>query len=190
MVSIVLSRVELFLVFLFLVWYVFLLLPLFTFTCYGVRGSLVVVVSPFFPTFLAEILPFYHSSVFPYICPIMRTSSRPSHPFGLCIGGSSAEGLDLGYIGGGSGRPAIVVDRVPLVGPPSPYGKGKGKVSEIRYHGGFVYLRAAVQNVEAVGPSRVKPSFGYNFASRYGPPSVFRFGALIFSLLTSFKCRR
>ena len=27
-----------------------------------------------------------------------------------------------------------------------------------------------MQNAEAVGPSRVKPSFGHNFASRYRPP--------------------
>ena len=42
----------------------------------------------------------------------MRTSSRPSRPSGLHIGGSSVEGSDLGQIGGGTGRPAIVVDRV------------------------------------------------------------------------------
>ena len=82
--------------FLSLVWYVFLLLPLFIFTCSGVRGSLVVVVCPFFPTFSAGILPFYHSSDFHYTCPIMRTSSGPSRPSGLCIGGSSVKGSDLG----------------------------------------------------------------------------------------------
>ena len=74
----------------------------------------------------------------------MRTSSGPSRPSGLHIGGSFTEGSDLGQIGGGSGRPAIVFDRVPLVGPPSPHGKGKGKVSEIRYPGGSTYLRAVV----------------------------------------------
>ena len=169
-VSIVLSRLELFLVFLSLIWYIFLLLPLFTFICSGVRGSLEVVVCPFFPTFLVGIFPFYHSSVFPYICPIMRTSSGPSRPYGLRVGGSSAEGLNLGHIGGRSSRPAIFVDQVPLAGPPSPYGKGKGKVSEIRYPGGSAYLRATVQNAEAVGPNRVEPSFGHNFASLYGPP--------------------
>ena len=100
----------------------------------------------------------------------MRTFFGPSRPSGLRIGGSYAEGLDLGQIGGGSDSPAIVVDRVPLAGPPSPYGKGKGKVSEIRYPGGSAYLRAAVQNAEAVGLSRVEPPFGHNFASRYGPP--------------------
>ena len=166
MISIVLSRLELFLASLSLVWYVFLLLPMFTFTCSRVRGSLVVVVCPFFPTFLAEILPFYHSSAFPYTCSIMRTSSGPSRPSGLRI----IEGSDLWNIGGGSSRLAIVVDRVPLAGPPSPHGKGKGKVSEIRYPGGSTYLRAAIQNAEAVGPSRVEPSFRHNFASRYKPP--------------------
>ena len=153
-----------------LIWYVFLLLPLFTFTCSGVRGSLVVIVCPFFPTFLVGILPFYHSSAFPYTCPIMRTSSGPSHHSGLRIGGSSTEGSNLGQIGGGFDRPAIVINRVPLAGPPSSYGKGKGKVNEIRYLGGAAYLMAVVQNDEAVGPSLVKPSFGHNFTSRYRPP--------------------
>ena len=99
MISIVLSHLELFLASLSLVWFVFILLPLFSFTYSGVRGSLVVVVCPFFLTFLAGIFPFYHSSAFPYTCSIMRTSSGPSRPSGLHIGGSSTEGLDLGNIG-------------------------------------------------------------------------------------------
>ena len=144
MISIVLSRLELFIVSLSLVWYVILLLLLFTFTCSGVRGSLVVIVCSFFPTFLAEFLPFYLSFFFPFTRSIMRTSSRPSHPSGLCIGGISIEGSNLGQIGGGSGRPTLVVDRVPLAGPSSPHGKGKGKVSEIRYPSGSAYLRMAI----------------------------------------------
>ena len=144
MISDVLSRLGLFLVSLSLVQYVFFLLPLCTFTCYGVRGSLVVVVCPFFPTFLAGIFPFYRLSAFPYTYSIMRTSSGPNHPSGLRIGGSSTEGSGLGQIGGGSGRPTIVVDRVPSVGPPSPHGKGNGKVSEIKYPGSSAYLRAVV----------------------------------------------
>ena len=156
--------------FLSLVWYVFLLLPLFIFTCSRVCGSLVVVVCPFFPIFLVGISPFYHSSDSHYTYLIMHTSSGPSRPSGLHIGGSSVEGSNLGTIGGGFGRPAIVVDRVPLAGHPSSYGKGKGKVSEIRYPGGSAYLRAAVRNAEAVGPNRVEPSFGHNFASLYKPP--------------------
>ena len=143
-----------------------------------------VVVCPFFPPFLAGILPFYHSFAFPYTCSIMRTSSRPSCPFGLCIGGSSTEGSDLWQIEGGSGRPAIVIDRVPLASFPSPHGKVKGKVSENKYPGGSTYLRAVVQNAKAVGPSRVEPSFGHNFASRYRPP----FGVRIWcpNILTSY----
>ena len=100
----------------------------------------------------------------------MRTSYGSSRPSGLRIEGSSIEGLNLGQIGRGSGCPAIIVDRVPLGGPPSPHGKGKGKVSEISYPGGSAYLRAVVQNAEAVGPSWVEPYFGPNFASRYRPP--------------------
>ena len=74
----------------------------------------------------------------------MRTPSGSSRPSGLRIGGSSTEGSDLEQIGGGFGRPAIVVNRVPLATPPSPNGKGKGKVSEIRYPSSSAYLRAAV----------------------------------------------
>ena len=100
----------------------------------------------------------------------MRTSSRPSCPFGLRIGGSSTEGSNLRQIGGGFNHLDIVVERVHLASPSSPHGKGKGKVSKIRYPGGFAYLKAIVQNAEAVGPSQVKLSFGHNFASRYRPP--------------------
>ena len=46
----------------------------------------------------------------------------------------------------------MVVRRVTSGGPPSPLGKGKGRVSEIRYPGGSKYLRAAIQNAKAVGP--------------------------------------
>ena len=81
---------------------------------------------------LAEVPPFYHSFDLPYSCPIMHTSSRPSRSSGLRIGGSSIKEPDLGQIGEGSGRPALIVDRVPPVGPPSPSGKGKAKVNEIR----------------------------------------------------------
>ena len=86
---------------------------------------------------LAGIPPLYHSFDLPYTCLIMRTSSGPNRSSGLRIGGSSTEEPDLGQTGEGSGRSAIVVDCVPLAGPPSPSGKGKSKVSEIRYHGGF-----------------------------------------------------
>ena len=120
---------------------------------------------------LVGIPPLFYSFNLPYTCLIMCTSSGPSRSSGLRIGGSSAEEPDLGQIGERSGCPAIVVDRVPLVRPPSLPGKGKSKVSEIRYLGGSDYLMAAMQNAEAVSPSRVEPFFGHTFASRYRPPS-------------------
>ena len=101
----------------------------------------------------------------------MRTSFGPNRSSGMRIGGSSTDGPDLGQTGEGSGCPVIAVDRVPLAGPPSPLGKGKNKVSEIRYPGGSDYLRASVQYAEAVSPSRLEPFFGHTFASRYKPPS-------------------
>ena len=58
----------------------------------------------------------------------------------------------------------------PPTRPPSPFGKGKNKVNKIRYPGGSDYLRAAMQNAEAVGPNRIKTSFGKAFATRYRPP--------------------
>ena len=119
---------------------------------------------------LANVPPFYHSFDLPYSCPIMRISSGPNRSSGLRIGGSSTEEPDLGKIGEGSNHPAFVVDRVPPAGPHSPFGKGKRKVSEIRYPSGSDYLRAFVQNTEAVGPSRIEPSFGKAFATRCRPP--------------------
>ena len=120
----------------------------------------------------------------------MRTSSGPNCSSGMRIGGSSTEEPDLGQISEGFDSLAIVVDQVPLAGPPSPFGKGKSKDSEIRYPGSSDYLRAAMQNAEVVGPSRIEPFFGKTFAACYRPPLVFMFGAPIFSLLTSSKCRR
>ena len=64
-----------------------------------------------------------------------------------------------------------------------PLGKGKEKISEIRYPCGSEYLRADVRYANAVGPSRVEPSFAKTFATHYGPP----FGVRIWcpDLLTS-----
>ena len=100
----------------------------------------------------------------------MRTSFGPNRSSSLRIRESSTEEPDLGQIGEGSSLPALVVDRVLPTGPPSSSGKGTSKVSEIRYPGGSGYLRAAVQNAEAVGPSRIEPSFGKAFATRFRSP--------------------
>ena len=49
-----------------------------------------------------------------------------------------------------------MVDRAPPAEHPSPYGKGKGKISEIRYPSGSEYLKAAVKYADSVGSSRVE----------------------------------
>ena len=67
----------------------------------------------------------------------------------------------------------MVVGVLP-VGYLPPPGKGKEKISEIRYPCGSKYLRAAVRYTDVVGPSRVEPSFAKTFATRYGPPSGVR----------------
>ena len=87
----------------------------------------------------------------------------------LRIGSNSTEVSGSGRKGGESDSLAVVVRRVAPREPPFPFGKGKGKISEIRYPSGFEYLRATIQNAEAVGPSRVEPSYGEIFATRYGP---------------------
>ena len=51
-----------------------------------------------------------------------------------------------------------------------PLDKGKGKLNEIWLPSGSEYLRASIQNAEAVGPIRVEPSYGEVFVARYGPP--------------------
>ena len=76
-----------------------------------------------------------------------------------------------------------MVAKVLPIGYLPPPGKGKGKISEIRYPGGSEYLRAAVRYEDAVGPSRVEPSFVKIFATRYGPLSVSESGVLISSRL-------
>ena len=101
----------------------------------------------------------------------MRASSGPSRPMGLRIEGKPAEESELGRTSGGFCSPAIVVSGVLPVGYLPPPDKGKGKISEIRYPCGSEYLRAAVRYAEAVGPSRVEPSYAKIFATRYGPPS-------------------
>ena len=68
--------------------------------------------------------------------------------------------------------------------PPFPLNKGKGRIYEIKYPGGSKYLRSAVQNALAVGPSKVGPLYGATFSRRYRPP----FGVRVWSpdILTSY----
>ena len=100
----------------------------------------------------------------------MHASSGSFRYVGLRIDGRSAKESKSGRTGGGLVSPAAMVAEVLLVGYLPPPGKGKGKISEIRYPCGFEYLRAAVRYVDVVGPSRVEPSYAKTFATRYGPP--------------------
>ena len=70
----------------------------------------------------------------------------------LCIGSNPTEASGSGRTGGESDSLAVVVHWVTPGEPPFPLSKGKGKISEIRYPSGSEYLRAAIQNAEAVGP--------------------------------------
>ena len=119
---------------------------------------------------LAGIPPLYYSFDLPYTCPTMGTSSEPNRFSCLRIGGKLAEESESGRVDGGSGSLAVVVNRAPPAGHPSPLGKGKGKISEIRYPSGSEYLRAAVKYADAVGLTRVEPLYGKTFVSHYRPP--------------------
>ena len=97
------------------------------------------------------------------------------HAFvGLRIKGRSAEESVSRRNGGGPDRPVTAVAWVLPVGYLPLPGKGKGKISEIRYPGGSDYLRAAVRYEDAVGPSQVEPLFAKIFVTCYGPPSCVR----------------
>ena len=62
----------------------------------------------------------------------------------LRIGSNSTEVSGLGQTGCESDNLVVVVHRVAPGEPPFPLGKGKGKISEIRYPSGFEYLRDAI----------------------------------------------
>ena len=102
---------------------------------------------------------------------VMRASSRSSRSISLRIEGRSIEESMSGQTGSGLGGPPTVVTGVLPVGYLPLPSKGKGKISEIRYPGGFEYLRATVRYAEAVGPSQVEPSYAKTFATSHGPPS-------------------
>ena len=88
----------------------------------------------------------------------------------LPIGSNPAEASISGRTDGGYGNLAVVVHRAAPGELPFPLDKGKGKLNDTRIPNGSKYLRAAIQNAEAVGPSRVEPLYGEIFAARYGPP--------------------
>ena len=88
----------------------------------------------------------------------------PGRSSSLSIGGDSSAVSGSGRTGGESNRLAVVVPRDAPGEPPSPLGKGKDKIDEIKYPVGSEYLRSAVQNALAMGPSRVEPLYGEIFA--------------------------
>ena len=87
----------------------------------------------------------------------------------LRIESNLTEASNLGRTDGGNDNLAVVVGRAAPGEPPFPLDKGKGKLYEIQFPSGSEYLRVAIQNAVAVGPSRVKPSYGEIFMAWYGP---------------------
>ena len=63
----------------------------------------------------------------------MHASSESSRYVGLRIKGRPAEELESGRTGGGLDNLVVVVVEVLPIGYLPPLGKGKGKISEIRY---------------------------------------------------------
>ena len=108
----------------------------------------------------------------------------PSRSSSLRIGGDSSAVVGSGRTGGASDRSAGVDLRDAPGAPPFPLGKGKGRIDQIKYPGGSEYLKSAVQNALAVGPSKIGPSYRATFARRYRP----RFGVRVWSpdILTSY----
>ena len=104
----------------------------------------------------------------------MHASSGSSRSVGLRIERRPAKEPKSRRTGSGLGSLAAVVAGVLLVGYLPPPGKGKGKISEIRYPCGSEYLRAAMRYADVMGPIRVEPSYVKTFATRYGPPSDVR----------------
>ena len=108
----------------------------------------------------------------------------PGRSPSLRIGGDSSVVSDSRQASGASDRLDGVAFRDALGEPPLPLDKGKGRIDEIKYPMGSKYLKSAVQNALAVGPSRVEPLYGETFAKRYKPP----FGVQVWSpeILTSY----
>ena len=102
----------------------------------------------------------------------------------LRIGGDSSIVPDSGRTGGASDRLDVVALRDAPGEPLLPLGKGKGRIDEIKYPVGSEYLKSAMQNALAVGPSRIEPLYGETFARCYRPP----FGIQVWSpdILTSY----
>ena len=108
----------------------------------------------------------------------------PSRSSSLRIEGDSSAVSGSGRTGDASDDLNWVVLRNAPREPPFPLDKGKRKINEIKYPRGSEYLKLAVQNALAMGPSRIEPLYGATFARRYRPP----FGIQVWSpdILTSY----
>ena len=98
----------------------------------------------------------------------------------LRIRSNPAEASSSGRTDEGYDNLAVVVHQPAPGERPFPLDKGKGKLNEIRLPSGSEYLRAAIQNTEVMGPSRVEPSYGEIFAARYGSP----FGVQVWCMMS------
>ena len=135
----------------------FLLLCLFGFeVLHSVRACLVGVLHYFFE-FLSP-------------CLALHIPMGSGRSFVLRLGSNSTKASGSGQMGGESNSLVVVVHRDAPGEPPSPLGKGKGKISEIQYPSDSEYLRATIQNADVVGPNRVEPLYGEIFVARYGLP--------------------
>ena len=108
----------------------------------------------------------------------------PGRSSSLRIGGDSSVVANLGQIGGASDFLAGVALRDVPGEPPLPLDKGKSRIDEIKYPMGSEYLKSAMQNALAVGPSRVEPLYGETFSRRYRPPFCVQVWSL--DILTSY----
>ena len=87
---------------------------------------------------------------------------------------------NLGQIGGASDCLAGVALRDVPGEPPLPLDKSKGRIDKIKYPMGSEYLKSAMQNALAVGPSRVEPLYGEISRGGIGPLLVSRSGPSTF----------
>ena len=112
-----------------------------------------------------------HFLLFPFLpCLTLRTSMGLGRSSVLHIGSNPTEESSSSQTDGGNDNFVVVVHRAAPRELHFPLDKGKCKINEIHYPSGSEYLRASIQNVEVVGPSRVEPLYSEIFAARYGPP--------------------
>ena len=93
----------------------------------------------------ASLVRFLFCPLYPcFFCPASCIPMGPGHSSALRIGGDSSAESGSGRTGDESNRLAMVVLRDAPGEPPSPLGKGKNKIDEIKYLVGSEYLKSAV----------------------------------------------